>query len=425
MRIALPLPLKTNIDSGILFVAGMFMLVSNISLTLLNPDDIVSYWLTFVIWCISAIIGQVVLIQRLPKRDVLLFPSVMFLSGWGIIAIDRLAPRFADRQIIWLAISVAAMLFVAVSPNILRWLRNYRYLWLFAGLLLLISTIIFGSNPSGSVNAPQLWLGAGNIFFQPSELLKLILVVFVASYLAEQYPLLRTPHATAMPRYHPRIIGPILLMWGLAIIVLVWQRDLGTAILFFLVFLALLYVASGNIFIPVAGFILTIIAGAIAYQAFSVVQLRVDIWINPWADADGDAFQIVQSLHALAAGGIFGQGVGQGSPLIIPVVHSDFVYAAIVEEWGLFGAIIIIGSFAILTTRGLQIGIQQNHPFRALLGIGLSVLIAVQSIIIMGGVIRLLPLTGITLPFLSYGGSSLLMSFIIIGLLLRLSNDLD
>lgn len=347
----------------------------------------------------------------------------MFLSGWGLVAIDRLAPNFADRQTLWLVISVAAMLFTVSLPQVLRWLRSYRYILLVFGLALLTSTIILGRNPSGQPGTPQLWLGIGSIFFQPSEILKIILVSFLASYLSEQYPVLRAEGIThEHSRFSPRIVGPILLMWSLSVIVLVWQRDLGTAILFFIVFLALLYIASGNALILFSGLGLVIIAGLIAYFRFSVVQLRVDIWLNPWPEADGRAFQIVQSLQAFAAGGIFGQGIGQGSPIYIPVVHSDFVFAALAEEWGLVGAVVVIATMAVMVMRGMRIAIRQgDHPFNALMAVGLSTVIAVQSLLIMCGILKLLPLTGVTLPFLSYGGSSLFVSFIIIGLLIRLS----
>ena len=187
--------------------------------------------------------------------------------------------------------------------------------------------------------------------------------------------------------------------------VLIWQRDLGTAILFFAVFLVLLYVASGYNLILFSGAILIVIAGFVAYHFFGVVRLRIDIWLNPWPEADGRAFQIVQSLLAFAAGGTFGQGVGQGAPTYIPVVHSDFVFAALAEEWGLLGTLTIIACVAIIVTRGLQIAIQQQQrSFRALLSVGLSMVIATQSFLIMAGVLKLLPLTGVTLPYLSYGG---------------------
>jgi peptidoglycan glycosyltransferase len=207
-------------------------------------------------------------------------------------------------------------------------------------------TILLGQNPSGLPGAPQLWLGFGEIFFQPSEALKVILVAFLSSYLAEQYLSMRAESrlkqfGTGQAWLSPRILGPILTMWGLSVVLVVWQRDLGTAALFFAVFLILLYVASGQTFILMGGGLLLIIAGFVAYQLFSVVALRVDIWIDPWAEADGRAYQIVQSLMAFGAGGIFGEGIGQGSPTYIPVVHSDFIFSALAEEYGLLGVIIL------------------------------------------------------------------------------------
>ncbi|MGB1288916.1 MAG: FtsW/RodA/SpoVE family cell cycle protein, partial [Aggregatilineales bacterium] len=333
----------------------------------------------------------------------------------------------ADRQSIWLIISTVAMLIAAIHPRILRWLRQYRYLILIIGLGLLISTIIAGRNPSGF--GPALWLGIGQVFFQPSEILKIILVAFLASYLSEQYPALRTDIKSKdnSPYWRsPRIMGPIMLMWSICIVVLVWQRDLGTAILFFAVFIILLYVSSGQPLIILSGIILTGLAAIAAYTLFDVVQLRIDIWLNPWAEADGRAYQIVQSLMAFSAGGVTGNGIGLGSPGYIPVVHSDFVFAALAEEWGFIGVIVLISALLIFVMRGLQTALlSQERPYRTLLATGLSMLIAVQSLLIMGGVLKLVPLTGVTLPWVSYGGSSLLMSFILTGLLLRLSAEVS
>lgn len=424
-----PIPRPINRQEYLLFfISGLFLAAGFISLELVRGELFAfDHWLTFGVWVACSLIGAALLNRYLPTRDPLLFPVVMFLSGWGLVLIDRLAPNFADRQTIWLVISVGAMLVVALFPQPLRWLRNYRYIFLVFGLLLLLATIILGRNPSdpaGVTNAPQLWLGFGTIFFQPSEALKIILAAFLASYLAEQYPAMRAEGLENHPRglsFSPRVLGPMLLMWGISVVILVWQRDLGTAILFFAVFLVLLYVASGNNLIIISGAILIIIASLAAYEFFDVVRLRVDIWLNPWPEADGRAFQIVQSLLAFAAGGPLGQGAGQGSPTYIPVVHSDFVFAALAEEWGLLGVGVVIACIAIYVLRGMRVTARQRKPFPALLAVGLSTLIAAQSILIMAGVLKLMPLTGVTLPFLSYGGSSLLASFIITGLLLRLS----
>lgn len=416
----------------LLGLAIAFVLVNYLGLAIVRDalfDPIA--WVVPLVWVGATITGHLILERYLPRRDPLLYSLTMFLSGWGLVTIDRLIPFFADRQAIWLVIAMAGLLLVAVFPQGLRWLRNYRYTLLVVGLALLSSTIIFGSNPSGVATAPPLWLGFGNVFFQPSELLKIILVAFLASYLAEQYPALRAdddapnaPLSNIGLRMSPRVLGPILLMWGLSVVILVQQRDLGTAVLFFIVFLVLLYIASRNTLIILSGAVLIVLAGIVAYELFDVVQLRVDIWLNPWPEADGRAYQIVQSLMAFASGGVFGEGIAQGLPTFIPVVHSDFVFAAIAEEWGLLGVVVVVSSFAALVLRGLRIAmLQQEKPFYALLAVGLTMLIAVQSLLIMGGVLKLVPLTGVTLPLVSYGGSSLVASFVMVGLLIRLSVD--
>jgi cell division protein FtsW (lipid II flippase) len=437
---ALPAPdefaISNRIERGLLAVSAVFLAVNFAALALLGVGQQPAPWLHLLVWGFCAIGGNRVLNRYLPERDPLLFPLVMFLSGWGLIIIDRLAPAFADRQTVWLVVATVALVATASLPQIIRNLRAYRYTLLVVGLVLLISTILLGRNPSGF--GPELWLGIdlenwfgiGSIFFQPSEALKIILVAFLASYLSEQYPALRPPdgHSKVFAERHPwlspRILGPILLMWGICMVVLAWQRDLGTAAIFFVVFLILLYVASGQALILFSGAALLAAAMIAAYFLVDLVQLRIDIWINPWIDPDGDAFQVVQSLMAFGAGGVFGQGVGQGSPDFIPVVHSDFVFAAIAEEWGLIGVVVIIAVIAIVVMRGLRIAVQtQERPFYALMAVGLSMLLAVQSLLIMGGVLKIVPLTGVTLPYLSYGGSSLLMSFVLMGLLLRLSAE--
>ncbi|NWF70437.1 MAG: FtsW/RodA/SpoVE family cell cycle protein [Chloroflexi bacterium] len=418
---------RARTERLLLLLGGAFMVVNLWALALVRGEPLQTHLTAFVVWVGCALVGTFALQRWLPRRDPLLFPITMFLCGWGLVMIDRLAPIFAARQTLWLAVSVAGLLATALFPYGLRWLKNYRYLLLVGGLVLLVSTIIFGTNPSGQPGTPRLWLNVGAVFFQPSEALKIILVAFLASYLAEQYPALRAAGLnTASSRLwlSPRIYGPVLLMWGLCVVVLIWQRDLGTAILFFIVFIALLYIASGYTLILLGGAALVLLASVVAYNLFDVVQLRVDIWLNPWPEADGRAFQIVQSLLAFAAGGVFGQGVGQGAPGYIPVVHSDFMFAAVAEEFGQLGVLVVVVSLVMLIARGLRTAIrQQRRPFYALLAVGLSLLIATQSLLIMGGALKLLPLTGVTLPFLSYGGSSLLMSFIMIGLLLRLSAE--
>ena len=418
---------RLTMERGLLLVSSLFMLINTFALAMTRPAVQLGDWIHLIVWILCAVVGSIYLDRWLPRRDPLLFPLALFMTGWGLILIDRLAPAFAERQTLWLIISMAAMLAVVAVQPVLRWLRTYRYLLLFGGLALLVATIVLGTNPSGQIGAPELWLGFGPLFFQPSEALKIMLVAFLASYLGEQYPSLRAEGLETEPRrltLSPRIFGPIVLMWGLSIVFLVWQRDLGTAILFFVVFLVLLYVASGYTPLLLIGAVMIVLVGIAAYRLFDVVQLRVDVWFNPWPEADNRAFQIVQSLMAFASGGIFGQGVGQGSPIYIPVVHSDFVFAALAEEWGLLGVIVTVACIATFVMRGLRAAVtHRGRPFQALFAIGLSLLLGVQSLLIMAGVLKLIPLTGVTLPYFSYGGSSLLMNFISLGLLLRLSSE--
>ncbi len=411
----------------LLIIAAAFLGVNMLALRLVRGGSLLD-WLPLLTWTAAAIGGHLVLNRRLPLRDSLIFPAAMMLSGWGLIAIDRLAPAFADRQALWLILSVDMMCLFAIRPEPLRWLRRYRYLLAIVGFALLIATILLGSNPTGDPLAPQLWLGGGGLFFQPSEVLKLILVAFLASYLAENAPALRAalPSEGDVHRFSPsaRILGPIAMMWSLSVLILVWQRDLGTASLFFIVFVLLLYVTSSDMRILGAGLLLTLMGGAAAYLLFDVVSVRVDIWLAPWPYAKTTAYQVVQALIAVAEGGSFGQGIAQGAPGWVPVAHSDFIFAAIAEEWGLLGIITLIVLLALIVMRGLRISVQQaQRPFYALLAVGFTTLIAVQSLMIMGGVLKLLPLTGITLPYVSYGGSSLLVVFAITGLLIRLSAE--
>ena len=255
---------------------------------------------------------------------------------------------------------------------------------------LLLATIILGSNPSGLAAAPRLWLRFGPLYLQPSELMKIMLVGFLASYLAEQSTWTRIANATGERAVLPvRLLGPMLLMWSLSIVILVWQRDLGAAMLFFIVFLLLLYLRSGDWKTLAGGVVLILLAGLVAYQLFDVVRLRVDIWLNPWPEAAGRAYQIVQSLMAFGAGGIFGAGAGMGSAYFIPVVHSDFVFAALAEEWGLLGVTAIVSCYGLISLRGLSIAqAHGKHAYYKTLAVGLTMMLTVQAIMIMAGVLK-------------------------------------
>jgi cell division protein FtsW (lipid II flippase) len=407
----------------LLICAGLFVGLTHLSLSLVLPQR-AGVVPTFLAWLLTAAALHITLNRMIPDRDPFLLPVVMLLAGWGLALVSRLAPPFLIRQVLWLVISGIVTSVIAILPADLRWLRRYRYSWLMLGLFLLGVTLLIGVNPSGDARAPRLWLDFGVLFFQPSELLRLLLIAFLASTLADKREMLLTARSRILGWSLPSLpyLAPMLLMWGFCIILLAWQRDLGTASLFFIIFVTMLYLATEQIGALVFGGGLLILAGSIGYFLYNVVRLRIDTWWNPWPEADNRAFQIVQSLIAVAAGGIFGEGIGQGSPTFIPVVHSDFVFAAVAEEWGLLGGMAVVGCFAILVLRALRIAqMNVDQPFRAFLAAGIGVSLGAQALLIMGGVLKVIPLTGVTLPFMSYGGSSLVTSFIMVALLLKLS----
>lgn len=436
-------PHRDRREAQLLLAAICFVAVNAVAYSLTADSSIRwGHLYTPVVWVSLVVVAHLTLRAIQPRRDPFLLPVFALMAGWGLLLQDRLAPNFLGRQTLWFALATVTLLAVAILPRTLDPLRRYRYVLLVGGLVLLAITLIFGVNPSGSGAA--LWLPIpfpflGRVYFQPSELLKLLLVVFLASYFTEREPLYRYRREAARDtgtgkrngsrsfvHYLP-FLGPLLLMWGFTLLLLVWQQDLGAAALFFIVFIALVYLATGEMRYVWSGLIMLLIAGALAFFVFDgVVAPRVLSWLNPWPNVSDRAFQLVQSLYAQAAGGVFGQGIGQGHPDYIPVVHSDFALAAIAEEWGLIGSLTVVACFGLLAARGLRIavlnirGARPNY-FHAYLAAGLVVLVSTQTFLIMGGVTRLLPLTGITLPLVSYGGSSLLVSSAIIGLLLYLS----
>ena len=352
-----------------------------------------------------------------PHRDPLLLPVGMLLAGWGVQVIWRLAPAFGVRQLRWLLLgTVGAAALLRMDPG-LRSLRRYRYLWTLGGLLLLLFTLFFGTHPSGG--SPRLWLGCCGFYFQPSEPLRLLLVAFLASYLGDRMllPLSKRLGLT------PRAMIPLIAIWLTSVLLLIAQRDLGTGMLFLAILALLLYVATEDLRILAAAGIVGVAAGGLGYALFDVVRLRMSAWLDPWSDPLEGAYQIVQSLIAMAAGGVFGRGPGLGSPGFIPAGHTDFIFAVIAEEFGLIGAAGLIGLMAVFISRGLRAAASQRDPFARLMAAGVSVSLGLQALLIMGGNLRLLPLVGVTLPFVSYGGSSLLTSFFSLGILISLSGD--
>jgi cell division protein FtsW (lipid II flippase) len=330
-----------------------------------------------------------------------------------------------DVQLAWLVLSFGLATILAVTIRSDSWLRLYKYTWAAAGVALLVATFVFGDDVNGQV----LSLTIGPVTGQPSELLKVILVVFLAGYLSENRPLLVEESTRVGPIALPPLpfLAPMVAMWAIALSIVVLQRDLGAALLFFTVFLSLLYIATGRVGYVIVGVLLFIAGAYVMYLIFPTVQTRVDIWVDPFRSPTGSGYQIVQSLFAFARGGLLGTGLGAGLPTVdgnlpIPAVHTDFPLAALGEELGMVGVTAILGLFLVLVERGLRIAASAADEFRALLAAGLALVIGTQAFIIAAGNLKLIPLTGITLPFISYGGSSLLVNGIIIGFLLALSD---
>jgi cell division protein FtsW (lipid II flippase) len=370
------------------------------------------------IWASAAWLVVRVLRRMGRRRDPFLLPVVFLLTGWGLLAVWRVAPDFGARQTIWFIVAVVALLEILPRPRILLWLRRYRYLLLTAGIALAVLTLLFGTNPAGGET--RLWLGCCGFYFQPSEPLRLLLLAYFASFLADRMAL--SPIRSMAPPL--ATLAPLVVLWGLSVALLAVQRDLGTGMLFLGLLAFLLYFASGQLRVLVGAAVLAGAGGVLGYLAFDVVRIRLAAWINPWADPAGHSYQVVQSMIAMASGGVFGRGPGLGSPGFVPVAHTDFIFSGLTEEWGLVGGLAIIGLYAILVSRGLRTALQSRDRFASLLAAGISLTYGLQSILILGGVLRLLPLTGVTLPFVSYGGSSLVTSFVGIGLLVLLSSEI-
>ena len=399
-------------------------------LGLYDPEGLFIY----VIALFAAHVAQVLAGRR---TDQILLPTIGLLGGISLLLMQRLpqdlvtqtffGTKFglAEVQLIWLVLALALATTLAIVVRSDSWLRRYKYTWAAVGVGLLLLTFVFGTE----INGQRLTLQLGPFSGQPTELLKVILVVFLAGYLSENRTLLTEQDTRLGPLRMPPLayLAPMVAMWAIALGIVVVQRDLGAALLFFGVFLAMLYVATGRISLVIIGLVLFVLGSALMAMLFDHIRTRVDIWIDPFADPLGAGYQVVQALHAFARGGLLGVGLGAGLPEIagrppIPEVHTDFPLAALGEELGIVGVIALLGLYLVVVERGLRIGAAAADDFRSLLAIGLALVIGIQAFIIAAGDLKVLPLTGVTLPFISYGGSSLLANALVIGLLLALSD---
>lgn len=370
-----------------------------------------------------------------PQATPLLLPPVVALAALGYVEIYRLDPARAALQLWWflIAASLAALTLALLSSGTTTVLRRYRNITLLIsiGLLLLPNLPSTWAFPVRGLelNGSRLWialdLGIAQMQFQPAELAKLGLVIFVAGYLADHQRALREAHRRIGPISlpEPRQLTPLLVAWGVSIVILVWQRDLGASILLFAGFVLLLYAATGAAGYLVTGAALTILGGVTAYAAFDHVQRRVVAWLAPFENYADEGYQIAQGLFALGSGSLTGSGPGLGRPDLIPNAATDFVFAAVAEELGFAGSVAVIALFGLVIAVGLGVAFRSRDTFRKLVAAGLTLVLGVQVFLIVGGILRLVPLTGITLPFMSYGGSALVGNLLLLVLLMRISHE--
>ena len=421
---------RRNTELGLLVLGTLVTVGAYLLASLAEEASIPANIGPFLAIVLGLMLAAHLAVRRLaPDADGTLLPIAALLNGLGYVFIVRLdeakaSPKnLAGLQSGWIAVGVGAFIVTLLVIRRVRDLERYRWTIGFAGIGLLLLPLVPGVGKT--INGAKIWVGIGPISFQPGEFAKILLAVFFASYLVEKRELLAVSsfRLGPIPLPDPKHLGPVLLAWGVSLVVMVAERDLGSSLLFFALFVALLWVATERATYLVVGLALFAGGALFAHSQFTHVQERVDIWLDPWQDPKDDGFQIVESAFAFSAGGVTGTGLNLGSPTRIPYAETDFIFAAIGEELGLVGASAVLLAFLLIVGAGLRIALRTEVHFERLLATGLTVLIGVQSFIIMAGVIRLLPLTGVTLPFVSYGGSSLIANYVLLALLLRISDD--
>jgi cell division protein FtsW (lipid II flippase) len=399
-----------------------------------NSDQLgnlsVLYGAYFLALCVAA---HIVIRVRLPDADPLLFPLVALLAAFGMVMLFRLNEDLARDQANWFVLGLVLFSATIIFLRDYEALERYRYSIALAGIVLLIMPRFLGH----ATNDAFLAIDLGPITFQPTELAKICIVVFLASYLNERREVLvvgaRNVAGIVLPPL--KHLGPLLAVWGAAMLLLVFIRDLGSSVMFFGAFLALIYVATARISFVIIGLTMFALGAWFFAQTAPHIQDRFDIWLDPFQDAGGSGYQLAQSLFAQADGGLFGRGLGDSLVqipgchgdfpdrcAILPAPHTDFVYAVIVGELGLFGGAGVVLIYALIAERGFKTAILAEDGFSKLLATGLTTIFALQAFVIIGGVTRVIPLTGVTLPFISYGGSSVTANFILLALLLMVSD---
>lgn len=371
-------------------------------------------------FALVAAAGHVGLRLVAPRASGVPYSVAMMLSAVGLVFVIRLAPEVANDQVNWISVGVVLMVATAALAPVVPRLRELKYTAALAAAILLAVTGIFGT----TINGARLWLTIGGQTIQSTEVIKVLLVVFLAGYLAVAAPILASPRIRFAGRTYSALpyLIPLAVTWAVTLLALAWLRDLGAIALLLLLAVAALYIATGRLRFVYGGFALLAITGVLGYYAFSHAQARIDIWLDPFSDPGGTGYQTTQSLYAFEAGGITGEGLGRGSPDVIPASQTDYIFASVGEELGMAGALAVVLLYAIFVIAGLRIASVAHDSYESLLAALVAVLVGIQASVIIAGNLRIIPTTGITLPFVSYGGSSLVVNFVLLGLLLAISN---
>jgi peptidoglycan glycosyltransferase len=415
---------RRSTELGLVAMAGVITVVAYTLASLGKNAEIPPIIVPFLVAVLGLLLIAHVATRMLASgAEPTLLPLAALLHGLGYVMITRLDDRLAGLQTTWSLIAVGA--FVGVLLVVQRPTDLARYKWTFftAGAALLLLPLVPGVGRT--FGGARIWVSIGPINFQPGEFAKIAFAIFLAGYLAERRELVAdaTWRIGPIRLPEPRYLLPLLAAWGFSVVVMVGLKDLGASLLFFAMFLIMVWVATERASFLAIGTVLFAGAAYVAWNLFDNVQTRVTIWRDPWPYYEGRGYQIIQSMFALANGGVGGTGLGLGSPNKIPEVKNDFIFAAIGEELGLFGATAVLIAFLLVIGAGLRIAVRAERPFEKILATGLTTIIGVQAFIIIGGVIRVVPLTGITLPFVSYGGSSLVSNYILLALLVRISDS--
>lgn len=358
-----------------------------------------------------------------PNADPVILPIASLLNGLGFVMITRLDYHQAILQAIWSAVGVALYIVTLALVRNSSVLDRYRYLLAGGGILLLIMPLVPGIGVN--INGTRLWIHVGSLTFQPVEAAKLMLAVFFSSYFVEKRELLGHPLAGNKKStiIEPRALGPIFVAWAVSLLIMTAEHDVGFSLLIFLLFIITIWLATSRKTYLFLGGILFAVGAGVGTLLFAHVKERLVIWLDPWKYAASIGYQLIQGQYALGFGGVGGTGLGRGHPGIIPVVSSDFIFAAIGEEMGLLGTTAIVFAFLLIVGSGLRIALRAKNDFSKLLAASLTAIIGLQSFFIMAGITRILPLTGVTLPFVAYGGSSLVANYVLIAILMRISNE--